>query len=142
MKRFFELVFSIKTNACLVLTAMVIIGSLTELIWGVPLISPARIIQYTAIAGITALLQYLCFDPSGIKKLPYVVRGAIFLPSLLAVLVGFAVVFRWFPLGEVKAWAIFLGIFAVIFLGLLLGFEVMFRVTGRRYTALLDEKRK
>lgn len=139
-KRFLTIVFSIKTNACLSLTAMVICGAVVELIWGIPLITPWRVIQYAALSAIVALLQYICFDPRCIKKLSYAARGAIFLPCLLAVLIGFAAVFQWFPMGEWTAWVIFIAIFFAIFLGLLLGFEIMFRVTGRRYTALLDEK--
>lgn len=140
MKRFFEVVFSIKANACLGLTAMVIVGALVELLWGIPLITPWRVIQYVALSAVISLLQYLCFAPQVMKKLPYAARSAIFLPCTLAVLIGFAIGFRWFPVGELKAWAIFLAIFSAIFLGLLAGFEVMFRVTGRRYTERLGEK--
>ena len=140
LKRFSEVVFSVKINACLSLTAMALIGSLVELIWSISLITPWRIIQYAALSFIASLLQYLCFDPHVIKKLSYAVRSLVFLPCLLAVLIGFAAMFRWFPMGELTAWIIFLAIFAAIFLGLLVGFEIMFRVTGRRYTALLDEK--
>lgn len=142
MKRFLTVTFQIKSNACLFLTAMVIIAALVEIVWRIPLITPWRVIQYTALSGITALLQYLCFDPARLKNRSYAVRAVIFLPSLLAALVGFAVIFRWFPLNELTAWVIFIAIFAAIFLGLLAGFEIMFRVTGRRYTALLDQQRQ
>ncbi len=140
MKRFFEIVFSVKANACLSFTAMMIICTLIELIWGVPLVTPWRVIQYVALSAITGLLQYICFGGRMLEKASYFVRAAIFLPVLLVVLTAFALVFRWFPTGELAAWGIFFGIALVIFLGLLAGFEVMFRVTGRRYTTLLGEK--
>lgn len=140
MKRFFETVFSIKANACLSLTAMVIIGALVELLWGITLITPWRVIQYVALSAVVSLLQYVCFGSQIMKKPSYFVRTLIFLPCLLAIISAFAVVFQWFPTGQLAAWGIFFGIFLLIFLGLLAGFEVMFRVTGRRYTDLLGEK--
>ena len=60
-----------------------------------------------------------------------------FLP-LLAVT---AWAFQWFPM-EIESWMGFLGIFLVIFAAMTIGFEMYYRLTGRKYDGLLGQYRR
>ena len=48
----------------------------------------------------------------------------------------------WFPTDQVGAWAMFIGIFFLIFLVMTVGFEIYFRITGRKYDGLIGQYRK
>mgnify|MGYP006922381988 CR=1 FL=1 len=40
------------------------------------------------------------------------------------------------------SWALFIGMFVVIFLAMTVGFDIYFRLTGRKYDGLLGQYRK
>ena len=52
-----------------------------------------------------------------------------------------AVFMRWFPLENPGAWLLFIGLFVAVFAVMTLGFEVYFRIVGRRYDGLLGQYR-
>ena len=140
MKRLVEVAFAIKMNACLCFTGILFFCIFGELIFQVPLVNASRALQYMVIAMICGAMQYVFFSGQCLKRWSFFLRSMTFAVLLCAVIAAFAYGFRWFPLGNVVSWAIFLGAFAVVFLVILGAFEFLFRVTGRRYTNLLGEK--
>jgi len=62
---------------------------------------------------------------------------ALFLPLLAYI----AWVFQWFPM-KAESWMIFIGIFLVIFAAMTAGFEMYYRITGRKYDGLLGQYRR
>ena len=47
-----------------------------------------------------------------------------------------------FPADQAGAWVLFIVIFFLIFLVMTVGFDLYFRVTGRKYDGLLGQYRK
>ena len=76
----------------------------------------------------------------GAYEMRYVLMlfGALFLPLLT----GIAVLFGWFPSARPGAWVLFLAIALAVFAAMTAGFEMYFRVAGRRYDGLLGQYRK
>ncbi len=140
MKKFVSVVFSMKLNACLCFTAFTIFYALAEIISGYPLLSGWRALQLLVFSVICGALQYVFFSERVLKKMPYVRRVLLFGLCLLAVLAPFAVLCGWFPVGEPLSWLIFLAVFVALLLVLTAVFEVIYRITGRRYTSLLEER--
>ena len=66
---------------------------------------------------------------------------ALFAALFLPVMVLMAVFMRWFPLENPGAWLLFIGLFVAVFAVMTLGFEVYFRIVGRRYDGLLGQYR-
>ena len=64
--------------------------------------------------------------------------GALFVPLLTVI----AVTFGWFPASRPGAWLLFLGIALAVFAAMTLGFELYFRIAGRRYDGMLGQCRK
>lgn len=140
MKRLVEVTFAIKLNAALCFTGFMLLCMAGELLFQVPLVNLGRAFQMLAIAAVCGILQYVFFSGACLKHWTYFARCMTFAAILFAVIAGFAVGFHWFPAGNWISWAIFLGTFAFIFVAILVAFEVLFRVTGYRYTSLLGEK--
>lgn len=60
----------------------------------------------------------------------------------LAVLSVFAWKGQWFPAEEFESWLVFSGIFLVIFVIMTAGYEIYFRITGKKYDGLLGKRQK
>ena len=139
MKRFVETVFAIKVNACLCFTGIMIVSVLVELLWGITLVAPWRVTQMLVLSLICGALQYVFYSGRVVKRMGSFGRVTCFMLLLFMAVAAFAVAFGWFPLEHLSAWGVFFGIFIVAFLAIGTGFEIMFRITGRRYTNLLDQ---
>ena len=55
------------------------------------------------------------------------------------IITAFAVKFEWFPIESIGAWGIFIGIFLICFIVSTILFEIYFRITGDKYTGILNE---
>ena len=66
----------------------------------------------------------------------------MFLVSVLATLILTAWQADWFPMDQAGAWAMFIGIFFLIFIAMTIGFDIYFRITGRKYDGMLGQYRK
>lgn len=86
-----------------------------------------------------AVLQMIAFSEICIKKMSYIKRLALFMFPFLAVITGFAIVFKWFPMQSFMAWLIFIGIFVFCFIVSAILFEIHFKITGDKYTGILNE---
>lgn len=141
MKKFLMTVAEIKTWICLCFTASLLIYMGIDFFCGGRAIRYSLILQLLGLCiGIT-LLQFVFFSGRVLKKPSYALRLCVF-GVLIYGLVGlFAVVFGWFPLEEPGAWLASFVIFIVAFVAISLGFEIFFRIMGKRYDALLGRRR-
>ena len=142
MKRFLEGVIAWKTYACMMFTGSVMVfwAAAYFLGWdGIPL---GALLQLLLLSVIGSLLQGIMFTEWLIKSMAYPARLLIFAVVFLAVMSVFAWKGKWFPAGEFGSWLVFAGIFLGIFAAMTVGYEIYFRLAGKRYDGLLDERQK
>ncbi|MEG1926375.1 MAG: DUF3021 family protein, partial [Ruthenibacterium sp.] len=89
-----------------------------------------------------AFLQAAFFSDWIFHRLSYTLRILLFVALYLPILMLCAAFCKWFPLGNALSWLIFSGIFILIFAGMTIGFEVYYRVQGKKYDGLLGQYRK
>ena len=87
------------------------------------------------------VLQYVFFSGRMLKKPSYGLRMLCFAALCFGTCLGFGLAFRWFPAENPGAWVSFAVIFLIAFAGISLGFEVYYRVMGRRYSEALGRVR-
>lgn len=117
------------------MVVFLIVGSITR----IQEISINRIIQLGVICIIASVLQMIAFSNIVIKKLAYTKRLALFMFPFLAVITAFAIKYNWFPLENIISWIIFIGIFITCFMVSAILFEIHFKITGDKYTGVLNE---
>lgn len=142
MKKFLAFVAELKTWGCLSFTGALCIYTLIDTFWGDGVIACGTVYQLLALCGIITLLQYVFFSGRVLKKPSYYVRTAIFCVLIFAVCAAFAWLFHWFPTGNLGAWVTFTAIFFVIFVVFCLGFEVYFRILGKKYDTALEKSQR
>lgn len=142
MKKFIGFLTEFKTWLCLCFTASMVIYTVCCLLFGNETIECKTVFQLLGIAAGITLLQYLCFTEVIFKKLRYSLRMLIFLAPTMGLLSLFAVVFYWFPVDRLGAWAVFLLAAFLIFAAISAGFEIYFWAAGKKYDGLLGEYRK
>lgn len=142
MKDFLTYLIEWKTYACFSFTGFTVVFALIALFFGMDSVSIAVLFQILLVAAVCSFLQMLVFTELLFKKMRYSLRLSIFFLLLFAVLTIFALSFAWFPSGNIGAWFSFLAIFCLISLGVTIGFEIYFRITGRRYNHMLASSRK
>ncbi|MCI9164670.1 MAG: hypothetical protein HFF64_01575, partial [Oscillospiraceae bacterium] len=76
------------------------------------------------------------------KKMRYTWRSLLFVALFLPALTLAAWKGAWFPMERAEAWIMFVGIFFLIFIAMTIGFDVYFRITGRKYDGLMGQYRK
>ncbi len=117
------------------MVVFIVIGLIAE----VEGISISMLIQLLIVCIIAAILQMIAFSDICIKKLAYIKRLALFMFSFLAVITVFAVKCGWFPVENMGAWILFISIFILCFIVSAILFEIHFRITGDKYTGILNE---
>lgn len=142
MKRFFKGLVEWKMSACAMFTAAMFFYLFfcllydnrevpTALLWGLFWVSAAG-----------SFLQAVCFSDWIIKKLRYVWRSLLFVLLFLPVLAFAAWKMEWFPTEQAGAWVLFIAIFFLIFLVMTAGFDIYYRVSGRKYDGLIGQYRR
>jgi hypothetical protein len=142
MKKFLDGVMEWKTGACFMFTASTLVYMVVNLILGYRTLEISSIISLLGISALGTLIQFIAFTDRVIKNVKYTWRLIIFVIPFGAVLTAFAVLFDWFPSNMPGAWLIFIGIFILAFAAMTLGFEIYFRVTGKKYDGLLGQYKK
>ena len=97
------------------------------------------IIQLLALCIVSAVLQLFAFSDIVFEKMVYTKRMCVFMFPFLVVIIGFAKVFGWFPMENIGAWITFITIFLLCFVISLVIFEIQFKITGDKYTGVLNE---
>ena len=142
MKKFLKGLVAWKMSACAIFTAAVFLYLVFCLIYDTREVSTAMLWGLFWVSAAGSLFQAVCFSNWLIKKLRYTWRSLLFVLLFLPVLALAAWKTGWFPTDQVGAWAMFIGIFFLIFLVMTVGFEIYFRITGRKYNGLIGQYRK
>ena len=142
MKKFLRFVGEIKTWGCLSFSGAVFIYATIDWIWGDGVVECAVLYQLLALCGIMTLLQYVFFSGQVLKKPSYYVRVALFCVPAFLVCGAFAWAFGWFPVESLGAWGLFVAIFFVIFAVFCVGFEIYFRIMGKKYDDALEKSHR
>ena len=142
MKRFLKGVVAWKTSACMVFTAAMFFYLFFCLVYGTRQVSTAMLWTLFWASAVSSLLQAVCFSDWIIKKMRYTRRSLLFVVLFLPVLTLIAWKGEWFPVERAGAWAMFIGMFFLIFIAMTIGFDIYFRVTGRKYDGLLGQYRR
>ncbi len=142
MKKFMKCVLEWKTGVCLAFTGAILIYVVIALLMGEKQIEATAIFAMLLLSMTGTFVQYLCFTDNIIRNMRYTRRLLLFGVMYVPLLTVIAVAFGWFPASRPGAWLLFLGIALAVFAAMTLGFELYFRVAGRRYDGLLGQYRK
>lgn len=142
MKKLMKCVLEWKTGVSLAFTASMLIYVVIALVMGERQIEATAIIAMLLLCMAGTFVQYLCFTDNIIKNMRYTRRLMLFGVLFIPLLTGIAVAFGWFPAQKSGAWLLFLGLALAVFAAMTLGFELYFRVAGRKYDGLLGQYRK
>lgn len=141
MKKFLRFVGELKQWGCLSFTGALCVYMFIDWLYGGESIRYSLVVQLLAMCGIITLLQYVFFSGQVLRRISYWLRLVIFCGLIFGVCGAFAWTFHWFPMDNPGAWLWFVAIFFVAFVLLSLGFEVYFRIIGRRYDEALGRRR-
>lgn len=142
MKRFLDIVMPMKTAACYCYCGTLCYYMAVAFFLGWEGISLSMLFSLLLVCVAAGGLQVLAFTDLVIKKLAYGWRLVVFVVPFFTVLTAIALGFGWFPSQEAGAWGLFALIFLSIFLIACVGFEIYFRLSGKKYDGLLGQYRK
>ena len=142
MKKFLEGVMKWKTSVCQLYTGAMVIYLFFCQVFGSREVSLTMLWSLLLVCGLGALLQGLCYSDWVFKRMRYAWRGLLFCLLYLPVLAVAGWKAQWFPVDNLGSWAVFVGVFFAVFLVMTLGFDIYFRLTGRKYDGLLGQYRK
>ena len=133
MKKFLEGAIEWKMRTCFIFTGSVFVTGIVYAVTGQSGITLLTLLGLLIVSAVGSLLQWLMVTDVLFKKMAYPLRICLFAVPFLAVLCGCAVWCGWFPAFDIVNWAVFVGIFLLMLAGITVGFEIYYRVTGRKY---------
>ena len=142
MKKFFEIVAALKERIALCYTGAMCYYLFFLFLFKQQTAEWTVLFSLLLVSIAAGSMQLIAFSSLVIKKLSYGWRMAVFALPFFAVLAGVAVAFEWFPIDQAGAWVWFVLIFLAIFLFITVGFEIYYRITGRRYDDRLEWYRR
>ncbi len=142
MKNFLNGVAKIKTSASLIFTAACFFYLFFSALFGGGDVPSAILWGLLLMSVAGSLIQAVCFSDWVIKKMRYTQRSLLFVLLFLPLLSFAAFKMEWFPTDKTGAWILFVGIFLLIFVVMTVGFDIYFRITGRKYDGLIGQYRK
>lgn len=138
MKKFIEVTASVKSLGAIFFAGLIIVYTVFGGFFGLREISFPLVWQALFIALIASMLHFLAFTDAVLKKAGYLHRCILFSIPLFIALSGFAYFGKWFPANNVINWFIFAALYLFFFGAVLIAFSLYFRITGRRYTEMLN----
>lgn len=142
MKKFMTGVLQWKTGASLAFTACMLIYVVIVLLTGDTQIEIRAVFAMLLLCLTGTFVQFLCFTDNIIHNMRYTRRLLLFGVLFIPVLTVIALAFGWFPSHKPGAWLLFLGLALAVFAAMTLGFEMYYRIAGRKYDGLLGQYRK
>ena len=142
MKKFLKGVVAWKTSACMIFTASMFLYLFFCWVYGTREVSTGTLWTLFWVSAWASLIQAVCFSDWIIKKMRYTRRSLLFVALFLPLLILMAWRGKWFPMEQAGAWVMFFGIFFLIFIGMTIGFDIYFRITGRKYDGMIGQYRK
>ncbi len=142
MRRFLQGVMEWKTSTCFLYTGTMFIYLFFSTVFNNQQISLLMLWTLFAVSVAGTLIQGICFSDWIFKKLRYTWRSLLFITLFLPMLMLAAWKAEWFPMERAGAWAMFIGMFFLIFIAMTIGFDIYFRITGRKYDGMIGQYRK
>lgn len=142
MKKFFDIVITVKERAALSYTAAMCFYMFFLLVFKQESAPLSILFSLLLVCVAAGTMQMVAFSDLIIKKLAYGWRLVVFVVPFGAILTAAAVVCGWFPTDRVGAWVLFGAIFVVIFVALTAGIEIYYRASGRKWDDRLDWYRR
>lgn len=142
MKQFLKNVMEWKASTCYLYTGAMAIYLFFSTVFHHDEISLTMLWTLFAVSVAATLIQGICFSDWIFKKLRYTWRSLLFVALFLPLLSFAAWKGEWFPVEQTGSWVMFLGIFFLIFIAMTIGFDVYFRITGRKYDGMLGQYRR
>lgn len=142
MRRFLQGVMEWKASTCFLYTGTMFIYLFFSTVFDNQQISLLMLWTLFAVSVAGTLIQGICFSDWIFKKLRYTWRSLLFITLFLPMLMLAAWKAEWFPMERAGAWAMFIGMFFLIFIAMTIGFDIYFRITGRKYDGMIGQYRK
>lgn len=142
MKNFWKGLIEWKMSACTIYSAAIFIYLFFCLIYDTKEVSTMMLWGLFWVSAAGSLIQAICFSDWIIKKMRYTWRSVLFVVLFLPALMLAAWKLDWFPMDQAGAWATFIGMFFLIFIVMTVGFDIYFRITGRKYDGFIGQYRK
>lgn len=142
MKQFLKGVMEWKASTCFLYTGAMFIYMFFCTVFHNDEIPLSMLWTLFAVSVAATLIQGICFSTWIFKKMRYTRRSLLFVALFLPLLSFTAWKAEWFPTAELGAWAMFLGMFFLIFIVMTIGFDIYFRITGRKYDGMIGQYRK
>ncbi|MDO4356034.1 MAG: hypothetical protein Q4E13_05955 [Clostridia bacterium] len=142
MKRFVRAILEWKTAVALSYTGCIVIYMAIAALCGETAMALRTGVGLLALCMAGSAIQLVCFTQNVFRHLRYSMRLLLFAALFLPVVGICAVRMHWFPLENPWAWLTFCAIFLAIFAVMTIGFELYFRIAGRRYDGLLGQYRR
>gem|GEM_PF-348653 len=141
-ENFFKTAMEWEIIAALVFSSSIIICAIITLITGATAIPISTVASFLIVSSVGAFIQFFAFSNRIIKKMHYTMRMIVFTVLFFIMLAINAIYFEWFPIQNSIFWLTFVGIFLVIFIVMIIGFEIYYRAMGKKYDGLLGQYRK
>ena len=143
MRAFMKGIMQWKNYACMMFTGSVCLYGIIAFSMGDRALNLGILLQLLVISALGTLIQGIAFNPEWIiKKARYTTRMILFVVPFLIMLMAFALAFNWFPMDNMVSWFIFFGTFLATFIIMTASFEIVFRISGKRYNGLLGQYKK
>ena len=142
MKEFWKGVMEWKTGASLIFTGAMFFYLFFSWLFDNQTVSTTMLWALLLVSIAASLIQGICFSNWIIKKMRYTRRSLLFVLLFLPTLAFAAWKAEWFPMEKAGAWAIFIGMFFLIFIVMTIGFDIYFRITGRKYDGMIGQYRR
>lgn len=142
MKQFWKGMMEWKTGASLMYTGAMFFYLFFSWLYGTREVPTRMLWGLLLVSIVGSLLQAVCFSDWIIKKMRYTWRSVLFVALFLPTLSIAAWKMEWFPTEKAGAWAVFIGMFFLIFIVMTIGFDIYFRITGRKYDGMIGQYRK
>ncbi|MBD5150958.1 MAG: hypothetical protein HDT20_03720 [Oscillibacter sp.] len=142
MKEFWKGVMEWKTGASLIFTGAMFFYLFFSWLFDNQTVSTTMLWTLLLVSIAASLIQGICFSNWIIKKMRYTRRSLLFVLLFLPTLAFAAWKAEWFPMEEAGAWAMFIGMFFLIFIVMTIGFDIYFRITGRKYDGMIGQYRR
>lgn len=142
MKKYLQEVLEWKIHCSLIYTVSILIFIIIKMILQETYISIIELLSLLGMSIVGSILQYLFFSETRIHKITYIKRLILFALLFLPVLGLIAYQFHWFPVEKISAWILFVIIYVMILAMLTLGFEIYFRIAGKKYEGIIGQYKK
>ncbi|NMC55884.1 MAG: hypothetical protein GYA50_01505 [Eubacteriaceae bacterium] len=149
MKKFISFLFYIKSFASMIFTGLILAYIAAGWLYSIVMheqfnytIPAIFVLQGIILALSITILWYLIFTDAVLKKLRYWIRLICFVLILSLVLTGLFLMFFTYHTDWARLWIIIAMLFVCVTAGISVIAEIYFRLTGKKYTQVLENYKK